>query len=481
MTIPHNVRMPFAYIGFNPRVRGNTLLQYQCLVIGQKLASGAATPGVRYQVNSADHAGALFGYGSILHRQFLQWFRANALSRVYAYALADDGDGVANTRSWTVTADSSVSSGTMAFYISGKRYAVNVDGTTDTPTTIMTRLKNVINADATVPFVASNATGTLTLTAKNKGTLANSFDVRWNLLDSDATPMGLTVAAGSPVAGATDPDDTSVIPLLGDEQYHIIVNPYTANLEDWDEELESRFGPLRQIDGRLYTSLRADYAGTVNAGLSYNSKHIRILHCIAMPSAPMEVAATTAALVARENERNPARPLTDLELPGIVAPPVSERLMFSENNSLLYNGISVHAADTLGKVRIKRIISTYRLNESGAPDISYLDDNTMAILSRLRYDLRNQLWSEFPRAILVDNDTPTSSEGEFVTVNLLRAKCVTIFRDWERNGWVENAQQFIEALLVERDTEDPTRVNFALSPDTTNPLMIMGIDIRFLL
>ncbi|TOM58041.1 phage tail protein, partial [Vibrio parahaemolyticus] len=78
-------------------------------------------------------------------------------------------------------------------YIAGIRVQITVVAT-DTPQMVATALLNVINRNSELPVTAKAEADTLTLTAKNKGSLGNGIDIQLNyrgLMGGEATPSGL--------------------------------------------------------------------------------------------------------------------------------------------------------------------------------------------------------------------------------------------------------------------------------------------------
>ena len=153
----------------------------------------------------------------------------------------------------------------------------------------------------------------------------------------------------------------------------------------------------------------------------------------------------------------------------------------SERNILLYDGISTFTVDANGGTRIERVITTYKTNPSGADDPSYLDWETMATLSYLRWDFRNTFLRKFPRFKLADDGNRYTPDQNVMTPKTAKAEAVAIFKNWEERALVENADAFKEALVVVRDVADRNRLNFELAPDLINQLRVNAVKISFIL
>jgi phage tail sheath gpL-like len=291
-------------------------------------------------------------------------------------------------------------------------------------------------------------------------------------------------------SGAGNPDIQDVIDVLGDEWYQIIACPYndSSNMAVMETELSSRFGPMRQIDGMYVTCKKttgvdksAKLTALSNFGNARNSPHVTCIHGTDSPSSEAEYAAAYAAQLAKEGSADPARPFQTLELAGILPPVVLDRFSMSENNSLLYDGISTFTVDTGSVVRIQRAISMYQKNGAGADDIAYLDVNTLLTLMYMRYDFRNTILTKYPRAKLADDGVRVGPGQQVMTPKLGKAEAIAIFRRWEYLGLAENITQFKNDLTCVRSISDPNRLEWVLPPDLINQFIVGAAQIQFLL
>ncbi|AQS88014.1 hypothetical protein AA101099_1398 [Neoasaia chiangmaiensis NBRC 101099] len=115
------------------------------------------------------------------------------------------------------------------------------------------------------------------------------------------------------------------------------------------------------------------------------------------PHAPLRWAAEIAAGVAVKYRNDPALPITQVLL--TVAPPSQENdWSFTEQDSLLYEGLSVFAVADDGTVSVLRLTTTYQTNPAGMADDSYLDVET---LNTLAYVIRVTLTTSAGRTKVV--------------------------------------------------------------------------------
>jgi len=482
MTIP-NLRVPFVYVEFDSSraFQGPAVLKYQNLLIGQKTSAGTIATDTITKVTSADQASLYFGVGSMLHIMAIAWFNNNKISEVFMVAQDDAGAALAASGTFTITGPATAA-GVVTVYIGGVRIVAAV-ASADDATDIGDALEAAINADTSLPVTAANVTGTVTLTAKNKGVVGNSIDLRVNYNEGEVLAAGVGVTTVQMASGATNPDIQEIIDILGDTWYNIIACPYNdaTNLVAIEAELADRFGPSRMIDGMYVTSHDGELAALASFGNGRNSPHVTCIHSRQVPTSLGAMCSAYAGQLALEGEIDPARPFQTLELKGILAPISTDQFTLAENDSLLYDGIATFFVDSASKVRIQRAITMYQKNDAGAADIAYLDVNTLLTLMYLRYDFRTTILTKYPRAKLADDGTNFGSGQPVITPSVGKAEAISKFRQWEALGLVENASQFKTDLICERSTTDPNRLNWILPPDLMNQFRVGAATIQFLL
>lgn len=482
-TIPSTLRVPLAYIEFdNTRaVVGTPAIPYRLLVLGQKLTAGSAAANVPVLVTSYGQAESLFGRGSILAEMFRVLKAGNKWTETWAMAQEDDGAGVAATGTVTL-GGSPTEAGVLNLYVAGARVRIAV-AVSATPANLATALAAAINADTTLPVTAAAEAGVVTLTARNKGELGNTIDLRLNYHQGEKTPAGLTVAIVAMANGAANPDIAATIAAMGDEWYQGIVMPYTdaANLTLLETELADRWSGTRQIDGLAFTAYRGNHGATQSLGDGRNSPHVSCLGTNIAPQPPYLWAAAYAAQAAASLSIDPARPLQTLVLPGIMPPAETVRWTREERNLLLYDGIATHFVDSGGLVRIEREITMYQENAFGVADPSYLDVTTPATLSYLRYSIRARITQKYPRHKLADDGTNFGPGQAIVTPSTIKAELVALAREWERAGLVENLDQYKSELIVERNANDRNRLDVLAPPDLVNQLRVFAAQVQFIL
>ena len=481
--VPSQIRVPFAYIEFdNSKAnQGLSIQPYKALLIGQKTSSGTATALTPENITSKEQAAELFGSGSQLFHMAEGFFANNDIIELDAVALDDPGSSVAATGSFAITG-TATASGTLSTYIGGKKTSVLVSSG-DTASEVATALAAAISADTTLSVSASASTGTVTVTAKNKGLVGNQIDLRTNYAKEDKVPAGLSVSISAMSSGSGTPDLSLLWAAMGDTHYNIMVAPFTDSnsITAFKAELEDRNGPLRQIDAMLFMAEVGSFSELTTLGESINSQFISLTSTQKSPTLPYYYSAAIAAQAANAASIDPARPFQTLKLSGVLAPQESDKYTLEERNLHLYDGIATTYVSAGNDVLIERLITSYRQNALGANDPSYLDVNTLLTLSYLRYDFRNYFLNKYPRVKLANDGTRYGSGQAIMTPKLGKAEAIARFRLWEEQGLVEGAEQFKDQLIVERNSQDPNRLDFLMPTDLVNQLRITGVQFQFLL
>lgn len=483
--IPSNILVPFVAVEFDGRLAsaGVEVQPYKALLCGQRLSTGtiplSAGPLTCTDpklVTSANTAATYFGTGSIAHKMAQAWFANNQFTPCYMIGVADNGT---TKQVDTITfSGPTTGSGTLALYIGGEQVVVSI-ASGITASAVATAAAAAVNAAFGLPVVATTATADLILTARNAGT-CGKIDIRVNYYPDDVTPAGLGYSIAQTTAGATDPALTDILTVIGDTWFNVLAFGWLNDtlFSALDTELESRWGPTRQIDGRAYFGKHDTHANLVSYGGAKNSKHISVLGRSGALSAPYAYSAAVAAVVAREAASNPGRPYQSLRLEGIKPPLLTDEYTFAEQNILLDAGVSTAISES-GSEYLQRLITTYQKNTVGADDDAYRDVPTMDVLSLLRYSLRNRLLLRYPRAKLADDGTRVAPGSVVATPAGVRGEVLSWYREMEAAGYVENFDLFKANLIVERNATNRNRLDMLVPADLINMLIVRAAQIQF--
>lgn len=484
--VPANIRVPGAYIEIdNTRAnRGLAQLPTRILVLGQRLSTGTVAQAVPTLVTGVDQGKTYFGRGSMLAAMIEAIKLNNKYTELWAIALSDNGAGVAATGT-IVASGTATAAGTINLYIAGQRVQVAV-ASGDTANTIAAAINTAIGAAGDLPVTSSVNTATVTITARHKGINGNGIDIRENYYGAaggEKTPAGITLTITAMASGASNPDIATAIAAMPDEIFDFIITPWTdaTNLNKLDTELNDRWGPPRMKEGHAFSAYRGTVGDLSTFGNGRNNPHISFMGFYDSPTPDYVWGAAYGAVAGYYSTIDPARPLQTLELKGVLAPPLLNQFDYSERNILLYDGIATFTVARDGRVQIERAVTSYQTNPAGAVDPSYLDSETLLTLSYLRQTLRARILQRFPRFKLANDGVRVGAGQAVVTPRIVRAEIIALFGEWEAVGLVENVDQFKQDLVVERDANDPNRLNALLPPDLINQLRVIAAQIQFLL
>jgi phage tail sheath gpL-like len=506
-SIPANWKMPLYWVEVDPSMAGYPRSRLTSLLIGTKLASGSALPDVPIPVPSQADARALFGYGSMLDNMVEAFTKNNFAQELWVVPIAEPASGVPATGQMTFTVPAS-SAGTLPVYISGRRVQVFVEAG-EAVGLVATKVCAAINKDLSMPVIATQASSdapAVILTAKWKGVTGNDIDVRLaygGLLAAEQVPIGLGVtlapapppgATGTKLAGGTgSPNIQQALTNLGDEVYEYVATGYTDSTSLALLETEygfgdlGRWGWLRQLYGHVFGAVRGagasdqwGYTELIQYGPSNNSGVLSLM--LVEKHSPTPVwnwAAAYAAKAARALLNDPARPLQTLELETCLPAPKHQRFDKAQCNNLASVGLATQSTNANNIPAIMRESTTYQKNLYGQLDDAYELVPTLATLAALFRSQRHAITSKYPRHKLADDGTRFGAGQAIVTPKIIKAELIAQYRFDEFLGRVENAQAFKQNLIVERDPNDPNRVNVLYPPDLINQLRIFAVLAQF--
>ena len=336
-------------------------------------------------------------------------------------------------------------------------------------------------------IVAADSTGgVLTLLCKWGGATGNDV----TLLDSflgwaagEKLPAGLAITYSGPTlaGGSADPSlAATAIPAMGDEPYDFVIHPYAQAQALDDLALEfndatGRWSYARQLYGHGYTARRGILTDLAAFGLTRNDQHHTVAAIDAgCPSPCWEYAAAYGGANAVDIAADPARPTQTTPMVGMLAPRAGERFLFEDRQTLLNFGIATSYVAG-GQLCVERAITTYQVNAFGTPDTSYLDSETLHTSAYVLRTLKAAIATKYPRHKLADDGTRFAAGQAIVTPSVIRGELCAIYGQLVYQGIVENLDTFKRYLIVERDADDPNRVNVLFPPDYTNQLRVFAL------
>ena len=430
---------------------GTIKQEYTALIFGQKTASGTAIAGQVVDIFSAAEAQAKFGKTSMLAAAVGRYYDINKSVKLKVIPLDDLGAGVQATSTLTLT-NTATANGTLAFYVNGKAYKAPV-AIDDTAGEIATLLKSIIDADDEAQFtVADDTLGELTLTAVHKGTYGNTLKAKMNYNNDDVTPLGVTAVVVDFVTldtGTGDPDlTTDVIPILEENQFNLIAQPYTdnANLILIDTALTDNFKATEMLDGFCLSGLDDTVTNLTTKTDIINSAFITILDNYSVFATGFEQAAEMIGLVGDVAQSNPGAGYLNKILPGLL--PLEERIR-TERNVLAGGGVAT--VRTQGStVILDRTVTTLQKDAQAiAIDVDDTDLRVFLTISYVRYTFVVRM-SQYQN-IKVGNDDDIFGAGvQVMTPNLYKQYLILNYQQLVSDAVCEDLQAFEDSLIVEK-------------------------------
>lgn len=485
--IPIDLNIAGQFVEFNNSraARSGAGMPSRILVIGQGLAGGIATALTATRIESPAHSGVLHGWGSMLHGMITTLRAANAWTELWAIMVPDDAAGQAAAGAVTVSAPASAA-GTLALYIAGRRVRVGVAAGQAT-TAVATALAAAINADGDLPVVAAvdgvNASK-VNITCRWKGETGNDLDLRVNHYQDEVLPTGLVVTKAAMAGGTANPDIEDALAAVAATWFTDVCCPYTdaANLASLDAEGERRFGGTVMTEMHAYTGRVGSYGELATFGDARNGPHVTHIGAQGSPTPPWEWAAALTGICAFEAKQDPARPYQTLSLPRkrVLAPAQADQFDPMTRNLLVKDGISGWWAGDDGTVYLDNIITTYQRNPYGLEDSSYRQVETMKTLGFMRYSMRARIAQRFPRHKLASDTTPRKAGDFMVRPKDIRNELIALAEQEWLGKVLENIDQFVAELMVERDEDNRNRANALVPPDLINQFRVFAARVDFI-
>jgi len=457
--------------------------------------NGIAVPDVPIIVGRQMDADQLFGQGSELACMVKSALANNFGNELWCLPVAEPPGGVAGTGTITVSTPPT-EAGTIALYIAGIAVHVNI-GATSTVTDVAAAIADAINDPLVqgkeMPVTATASAAVVTLKCKwhgKNGDMISMSDSYYGKLGGEELPPGLklTYSVGAALAGGVGvPDFTNAIANMGETEFEFVALPYTdsTSLLAWETEYSfgdtGRWGWMRQHFGHIFSAKKDTYSNLVTWGLSRNGRILSVMGIEPQsPSPEFNWCACYAAKAARALINDPARPLQTLHLEGILPAPFHQLFNLPELNTLAYSGIATQRTIVPSDgPMISRESTTYQVNEYGFGDDAFELVTTLATLAKLIRNQRYAITTKFPRHKLADDDTKFGPGQAIVTPKIIKAELVAEYAIDEWNGLVENMSAFKDHLIVERDPNDPNRVNVLYPPDLINQLRMFAVLAQF--
>lgn len=474
-------------------------MPWKNLLIGQALSANSANTGTLKLITSDEQADALYGAGSQIARMIRAFRKNTRNSELWALAVADGttpAEGEIEV-SFAGSATVAPKSGAIRLMIGGQSVAADVVAG-KTAAEVATAIAAAINENQQLPVVAEASSATVTLTAKNGGICGQGIDIRYNHYQGQELPQGVQLTITAMTGGGSDTSyvTANVANIIRGTWFNAIVagSDDATNVAEIKRILDDRWTATVQQTGVLFFSLNGcsvtsggdttDYGtasldALVERGGDLNSQVICLPSLPETPTPGFEVAAAVLGCVAPKALNDPAQPLSNWAVAGIVAPRETDREDLEGNNLLLKAGCALLTCGNDGTVYLKRMVTTYKTNPAGAKDTSYQQLEKVFTLSFLRWDWNNYLAGRYPHAKLADDGTDFGPGQVIMTPKLGEAELLGRYEYWISKGLVQDYATFKANLVVARDPDDDTALQFLIPADLIDQFFIGKSKIQF--
>lgn len=463
--LPSSIRKPGKYVEFNASLAVRTLPSnaQRLLIVAQSLATGTAPAGVPVAVFDDGAAATLFGRGSHAHLMVRAAIGAYRYARITVLPLADAVGATAASATVTLTG-TATKAGSIAIQV-GDRSAILAVPVGETAAQATTRLLALLAQQVDWPVVAAAKVDAISITARNAGTIGNDL-----VLSAISGVAGLTVATTAMAGGLIDPDLEVALATVFKSSDEIIVSPFanTVALKALRTHLAERGNAIEQRGAVGVYATTGTLAAATTLAASVNHERITAALLPGTSTPAFELAAIYAAVIS--SEEDPARPLNTLALTGVDVPPLSARLSRMEQEACLVNGVTPLEVGPGETVQIVRAITTYTLDPQGITDIAWLDLTTIRTMDYVRKSVRERLSLRFPREKLSARTAPR-----------VRSEILDVLNKLEELEIVEEVKANASGLIVERDSQDPNRLNARIPTDVVNGLHVLAARLDLLL
>lgn len=461
---------------------GNT--GQRILFVGQKTAAGSATAGALVEaISNGGAEDALFGRDGMLATMVRSCKVRNQQVQIDAISLDDDGSGVDATGTITVVG-ASTEAGVFTVIIGSERnhkFSVAV-ASGDSETVIAASIIAAVNADLNVPVEATSALGVVTFTAINAGTYGNSIAI-----EVRGTVAGVTgTAVSGMTGGATDPTLTAIFDVIGDMRYQAIVWPYPNDTAELRTLLDARFNADGKVlDGVGFTAIADTFSNLKVLGAALNSQSLVIIGDQletetdyvgpSIVEIPMVVASQWAGFRGLRLDSD-GLSVADLvitangALDGFGGPALASKPYFNtpfgelvpmqtqrgfddaEIEDLKDNGITVIGNNVANNTVISgEVITTYKTDVAGNPDITFSFLNYVDTASQSREYFYNNLRKRFAQSRLTEGDVIKGRD--MANALVIRSYVKRLFQDLSGPDFVllesgEDALNFFNDNLV---------------------------------
>jgi phage tail sheath gpL-like len=464
--IPVNLLVPGQYEEIDNSLAGSQGDIKKALMVGYKLETAEAESGKPVNISSAAKAHLLFGYGSpaaIMAETFLS---LNKVEELYVLPIPEPETGTVWKKKITVSGTAAITEA-VHIAVNGRNFSAAVTAGA-TAEEIAAAVTAKINSEITLPVTAEATANIVTISANVKGTAGNNNSVF--VAGSLASGISFTENATTNGTGVTD--IKPYLKGLGEVRYNFIASDFddAENIRASSDELESRYGAMRQIGGRMYIALSGELGTKTDAGTmlakacEVNSPHIILIPKSVNPELPCVWAAAWCAVACRILADDPAANTYDTKITGLIG---GVEFNADERQKLLESGIATYRLDTVGNVLIERLVTSYTENTDGGRDTSYLDVQVAETVDAVRTYINTEAKKRFKDWKLSSTNENFGSGSKVMSADVFRSFLAELYSDVfiKEKQWCQDFDAYIRSIIVEVKKGSKTRLEYKHQPN----------------
>ncbi|ORE90999.1 hypothetical protein [Aurantimonas sp. 22II-16-19i] len=483
-SIPGNIVAPI--ISFEVNSGGQFESQSRLVLLGYKTTAGSLAVDTLTPVQTMREAVSLCGKGSMLAEMF-RVARANAPAQEIWVGAATEV-GTAEIRTITV-ASVPAAGGVGVIQIAGRTLQVEISAG-DVVADVAAALNAAINAYqdpltlAALPYTSSVTGAVVTLTARHKGAIFSTVDINAPTTVASNAFAGAALTYATTTAGAGDPDLSGLLAQYADDPFDWTVSPWAddtnfARYLTLMNDVSGRWAWNRQAYGHVFAVKTASTSAMTTFGLTKDTRHVSVIPQITSAGNATPPWEFVAAEVARQVPwlsdgalGNVSRNQTGLEVQQVLAPRDRSLWLndYATRDAFLTSGISTWKVRADGAVTIDKTVTMSRTDGAGNVDTTFRD---IQKIGQGRYALRRfraRLQSE-PGPKGIANSNP----GDLLAITTVKDITATMIATAaEMPGVLDNIAEFADRLDVQRNADNPNRVDIYAPLDMINPLDVIA-------
>lgn len=498
--LPSSDRLPGGYlqIRFAQGPASAALQGRQAVIVMPQTASGTATAGTLYDINNEQDIITRAGVGSPAHRAARLFLKANKFTKLSYLGMDATAAGSPVAAAGTIVlVNAATGAGTLVVWIAGERIDVRVDSG-DSITTIGDNLEAAINSKTHLPCTASNAAGTVTVTARIAGTSQGDgttgvIRTRAEIttgIGTTVTVSGAALGLGTGTAGAEGTTTeaaqlaTALAGIEAVRKYYIITQ--TINTDGLTNLVSHITNKSYAVPGLRSTGVTG-YTGTLAAGQALSvAQNYERLSILAQPNSEhdtAELAGNFAAVLALQHTADVAYNFDGYRSAAKgwfvkAANDAADWPTFAEANAAINDGLTVALSDDNGSSMAMWITSRSK-NSAGTVDdsraseghrISVADDFSDALLAYFALNFEN--FKLKPDELLADGTVNTNQRvgPKTTTPSLFKGWQFKQLDDYEEAELIQDAVGSKESLNVVIDPSNGGRLENGLQLHVINLL-----------